>query len=346
MPRTSALQHAAQLSAVERSYVAKYPGESGTAIRAVCPELLDRVATANAQTAASVQAPARPRRSPRKLVIHALPGRPAGGPSAERVSAMPSTVFDSAIFRDAFGSPAMRAVFSDDAAVARYVEVEVALAAAEGQSSASSPKRPPTPSRGCARADGHRPGQAQGRDRPRRLSDRRRRAPARQAVRRCRPLRALGRHHPGHHGHRHCPADPRRAGTRRGGPRRRSMRRWPRWPRSTATTVMAGRTHLQHALPVTFGYKAAVWLGMVVRHRQRLEGIEAARAGRPVRRRRRHAGLARRQGSRRARRADGRAAARPAADRLARGPRRPGGDRRLPRPRRPARSPRSPPTSC
>jgi 3-carboxy-cis,cis-muconate cycloisomerase len=36
------------------------------------------------------------------------------------------------------------------------------------------------------------------------------------------------------------------------------------------TTVMAGRTHLQHALPVTFGYKAAVWLAMVRRHRQRL----------------------------------------------------------------------------
>ena len=35
-------------------------------------------------------------------------------------------------------------------------------------------------------------------------------------------------------------------------------------------TVMAGRTHLQHALPVTFGYKAAVWLAMVRRHRQRL----------------------------------------------------------------------------
>jgi 3-carboxy-cis,cis-muconate cycloisomerase len=33
---------------------------------------------------------------------------------------------------------------------------------------------------------------------------------------------------------------------------------------------MAGRTHLQHALPVTFGLKAAVWLGMVARHRQRL----------------------------------------------------------------------------
>jgi 3-carboxy-cis,cis-muconate cycloisomerase len=38
-------------------------------------------------------------------------------------------------------------------------------------------------------------------------------------------------------------------------------------------TVMAGRTHLQHALPVTFGYKAAVWRAMVVRHRQRLEQL-------------------------------------------------------------------------
>lgn len=36
---------------------------------------------------------------------------------------------------------------------------------------------------------------------------------------------------------------------------------------------MAGRTHLQHALPITFGYKAAVWLLMVRRHRQRLEQL-------------------------------------------------------------------------
>ena len=35
-------------------------------------------------------------------------------------------------------------------------------------------------------------------------------------------------------------------------------------------TPMAGRTHLQHALPITFGYKAAVWLLMVRRHRERL----------------------------------------------------------------------------
>jgi len=35
-------------------------------------------------------------------------------------------------------------------------------------------------------------------------------------------------------------------------------------------TPMAGRTHLQHALPITFGYKAAVWLLMLRRHRERL----------------------------------------------------------------------------
>jgi len=35
-------------------------------------------------------------------------------------------------------------------------------------------------------------------------------------------------------------------------------------------TPMAGRTHLQHALPVTFGYKAAIWLSMIARHQQRL----------------------------------------------------------------------------
>lgn len=35
-------------------------------------------------------------------------------------------------------------------------------------------------------------------------------------------------------------------------------------------TPMAGRTHLQHALPVTFGYKAAVWMSAFRRHRERL----------------------------------------------------------------------------
>jgi 3-carboxy-cis,cis-muconate cycloisomerase len=33
---------------------------------------------------------------------------------------------------------------------------------------------------------------------------------------------------------------------------------------------MAGRTHLQHALPISFGYKAATWLSGIDRNRQRL----------------------------------------------------------------------------
>ncbi|MFN5041743.1 MAG: adenylosuccinate lyase family protein [Bradyrhizobium sp.] len=35
-------------------------------------------------------------------------------------------------------------------------------------------------------------------------------------------------------------------------------------------TTMAGRTHLQQALPVTFGYKCAIWLAMFDRHAERL----------------------------------------------------------------------------
>ncbi|KAE8324061.1 L-Aspartase-like protein [Aspergillus sergii] len=37
---------------------------------------------------------------------------------------------------------------------------------------------------------------------------------------------------------------------------------------------MAGRTHLQHALPCTFGYKCAVYLSSILRHRDRLCEIE------------------------------------------------------------------------
>ena len=38
-------------------------------------------------------------------------------------------------------------------------------------------------------------------------------------------------------------------------------------------TVMAGRTHLQHALPVTFGYKAAVWLSPLITMVERLDQL-------------------------------------------------------------------------
>jgi adenylosuccinate lyase len=48
-------------------------------------------------------------------------------------SAPATTVLDSVLFRDAFGTPAMREVFSDHALVGRYVEIEIALAKAEAK---------------------------------------------------------------------------------------------------------------------------------------------------------------------------------------------------------------------
>src|SRR5262245_255701 len=74
--------------------------------------------------------PARP--SPPRPSLSPLPHRQHRS-SPRLPSAMPSTVFDSDIFRDAFGSEAMRAIFSDRATIACYVEVEVALAAAEAK---------------------------------------------------------------------------------------------------------------------------------------------------------------------------------------------------------------------
>lgn len=46
---------------------------------------------------------------------------------------MASTVFDSTLFRDMFGTAEMRAVFSDEALVGRYLEAEAALARAQAR---------------------------------------------------------------------------------------------------------------------------------------------------------------------------------------------------------------------
>ena len=48
-----------------------------------------------------------------------------------------TTVFDSLLFRDAFGTERMRAVFSDIALLTRYTEGEIALAQAEAQVAAA-----------------------------------------------------------------------------------------------------------------------------------------------------------------------------------------------------------------
>jgi 3-carboxy-cis,cis-muconate cycloisomerase len=181
---------------------------------------------------------------------------------------MASTVFDSAIFRDVFGTPAMRAIFADAALVARYVEVEVALAAAEARVGVI-PKEAAEAIRKGAKAETIDLAKLKG------------------------ETDIVGYPIVGvvHQMAKQCGE----AG------------RYVHWGATTQdimdtatvlqvrealalvdtdlaaidtalaalaskhrTTVMAGRTHLQHALPVTFGYKAAVWLAMVRRHRQRL----------------------------------------------------------------------------
>jgi 3-carboxy-cis,cis-muconate cycloisomerase len=184
---------------------------------------------------------------------------------------MPSTVFDSDIFRDAFGSAAMRAVFSDAATIARYVEVEVALAAAEA-SVGVIPKEAAATIERLARADA--------------IDVAKLKAETdlvgypivgvvHQLAKQC---GEAGRYI--HWGATTqdimdtatvlqikdalalVEADLAALDTALAGLAKKHR-----------DTVMAGRTHLQHALPVTFGYKAAVWRGMIVRHRQRLEEL-------------------------------------------------------------------------
>jgi 3-carboxy-cis,cis-muconate cycloisomerase len=181
---------------------------------------------------------------------------------------MPSTVFDSDIFRDAFGTEPMRAIFSDAGSVARYVEVEVALAAVEGRlgvipkDAAAAIKRQARPeaidlarlkaetdlvgypivglvhqlARQCGEAGRYLHWGATTQD----IMDTAVALQMREAL-------AL------------VDEDLAALKTALAGLARKHKK-----------TVMAGRTHLQHALPVTFGYKAAVWLSMIVRHRKRL----------------------------------------------------------------------------
>ena len=98
-------------------------------------------------------------------------------------------------------------------------------------------------------------------------------------------------------------------------------------------TPMAGRSNLQQAVPITFGFKAASLLAAMQRHRERLDATAPARAGRRVRGRRRHAVVARRRRPQGAGGADGRARPRAAGDRLAYGARPHRRSRLLSRPR-------------
>ncbi len=182
---------------------------------------------------------------------------------------MPSTVFDSAIYRDAFGSPAMRAIFSDAALVTRYVEVEVALAKVQGALGL-------IPSDAAAaigaKADASQIDMAKLKTETDLVG-----YPIVGVVHQLqKQVGDAGRYL--HWGATTqdimdmatvlqvraaldlVDADLAAIGAD-----------FAKLADKHRATVMAGRTHLQHALPTTFGLKVAVWLSMIDRHRQRLQ---------------------------------------------------------------------------
>ncbi|AQL37238.1 class-II fumarase/aspartase family protein [Pseudomonas syringae] len=181
---------------------------------------------------------------------------------------MSSTVFDSALFRDMFGTAEMRAVFSDKSLIERYIEVEVALARAEARC-------------GVIPAD------------------------AAEQIAALATYESLDltlmQHETEIVGYPILPLVEQLSKTCG------EAGRYVHWGATTQdimdtavvlqvraalaiverdiqavrglladlalryrTTPMAGRTHLQHALPITFGYKCAVWLSMFDRHAERL----------------------------------------------------------------------------
>jgi 3-carboxy-cis,cis-muconate cycloisomerase len=182
---------------------------------------------------------------------------------------MPSSLFDSLLFRDQFGTPAMRAVFADEALVRRYLEVEAALARAQSRLGVI-PAEAGAAITEAARA----------------LSLDWDKLKAKTDI----------------VGYPIVPVVDQLSAACAG-----EAGRYVHWGATTqdvmdtATvlqvrdalalveadlaalqdilaglavthrdTAMAGRTHLQQALPVTFGYKAAIWLAGIDRHRERL----------------------------------------------------------------------------
>ena len=182
-------------------------------------------------------------------------------------------ILNSAIFADMFGAPAMRAVFGDMAFLARCAEVEAALARAQARLGVIPADAAAPISRAAAEIVGH-PG-------------------ALDLARLKRETENVG-----------YPILPlvRQLADRSG-----EAGRWLHWGATTQDimdtavvlqiraglelieqdltavrghladlarrhrdTPMAGRTHLQHALPITFGYKAAMWLSALDRHAERL----------------------------------------------------------------------------
>jgi len=183
-----------------------------------------------------------------------------------------TTVLDSLLFRDAFGTPAMRAVWSDHSLLARYVEVEVALARAEARCGVIPAE---AADEIAAKADAG----ALDLEVLRRETD--------NVGYPILPLVHQLVHQCGEAGrYVHWGATTQdimdtadvlrvRAGLDIVEADVDALRGiLAGLARRHRDTVMAGRTHLQQALPVTFGYKVAVWLSMFDRHAERLRQLK------------------------------------------------------------------------
>jgi adenylosuccinate lyase len=182
---------------------------------------------------------------------------------------MPSTVFDSFYFKDRFGTEAMRQVWSDRATIARWLEVEAALAAVEAELGLVPEKAAREIERKARVENLDLRSMKKGFDRtwnpvvP--LLDELRKKLSREA-----------------------------RGVLHWGATSKNIfdtgmmlqvkesygileaRLWSVMERLAALaeehrhTLMAGRTHGQHAIPVTFGFKCAAWLDELLRHQERL----------------------------------------------------------------------------
>ncbi|MGE5539401.1 MAG: 3-carboxy-cis,cis-muconate cycloisomerase [Gemmatimonas sp.] len=182
---------------------------------------------------------------------------------------MPSTPFDSALFRDFFGTEPMRAVFADEALVARYLEVEAALARAEARLGII-PER--AAAEISAKADLSIIDMARLRRETERVG-----YPILPLVRQIAERCADGLGEYAHWGATtqdimDCAVvlQVRDALALVESDLAAIGEALAKLARRHRTATMAGRTHLQHALPITFGYKAAVWLAAIDRHRVRL----------------------------------------------------------------------------
>ncbi len=182
---------------------------------------------------------------------------------------MPSTVFDSFYFKDRFGTQAMRDLWGDRATIARWLEVEAALAAVEAELGLVPEK--------AAREIG----------RKARIENVDLRSMKRGFDRTWNPVVPLldelrKKLSPEARGVLHWGATSKNIFDTglvlqvKDSYRVLLARLWTVMERLAAIaeehrhTLMAGRTHGQHAIPVTFGFKAAAWLDEVLRHEERL----------------------------------------------------------------------------